>query len=141
MVVSHRGFSAWISCEGRMLPEFEVAVDSKTHRVTSWIPSFEGKPFVVHWKDQGSKIDTAAYITLDGLTVAGRFLPGEGETYRDGVRTGPNMERPFVFSKVPEAGTFLLEVLGHINTHTRTRRDRWRKDSKQRRLGDYFAED
>ncbi|TFK54792.1 hypothetical protein OE88DRAFT_1723304 [Heliocybe sulcata] len=119
-MVAHRGFSAWITCEGRVLPEFEVAVDNKTHRVTSWIPSFEGKPFVVHWKDHGSKIDTAAYIILDGFTAAGRFLNGEGETYRDGVRTGPSTERPFLFSKVPEtetgsAGTATRSQLGIIS--------------------------
>ncbi|KAJ3574832.1 hypothetical protein NP233_g1499 [Leucocoprinus birnbaumii] len=32
----------------------------------------------------------------------GRFLHGEGEAWRGGVRTGPTSERPFVFQRVDE---------------------------------------
>jgi len=99
-MLSHLGFSAWISCEDKALPEFEVHAIS--NRVTCWIPSKEGKAFVVHWRDDGSKIDTAAYITLDGFVVSGRFLFGQGKASRGGVRTGVSSERPFVFSKVDE---------------------------------------
>lgn len=99
-MLSHLGFSAWISCEDKPLPEFEVHATS--NRVTCWIPSKEGRAFVVHWRDEGSKIDTAAYITLDGFVVSGRFLFGEGKASRGGVRTGISSERPFVFSRVDE---------------------------------------
>lgn len=100
MVLSHLGYSAWITSEDKPLPEFEVHASSK--RATCWIPSTEGKAFVVHWRDEGSQIDTAAYITLDGFVVSGRFLFGQGHASRGGVRTGVSSERPFVFSKVDE---------------------------------------
>lgn len=114
MVLSHLGFSAWISCEDKTLPEFEVHASS--NRATCWIPSQEGKAFVIHWQDQGSRIDTAAYITLDGFVVSGRFLFGEGHASRSGVRTGPSSERPFLFSKVNEGPSLACGLIQFIPT-------------------------
>lgn len=56
----------------------------------------------MHWQDHGSKEDSCAYITLDGFTVPGRFLFGEGVAWRRGIRTSKSSERPFVFQKVEE---------------------------------------
>ncbi|PPQ64683.1 hypothetical protein CVT26_002773 [Gymnopilus dilepis] len=101
-MLKHRGFSAWIMSNGQQLPEHLVAVDEEAHRVSCWIPGKEGQIFTVYWQDHGGKVDTCAFITLDGLTVPGRFLFGEGVASRGGVRASPETERPFVFQKVPE---------------------------------------
>ena len=53
--------------------------------------------FSVRWRDEGSRVHSCAFITLDGFQVPGRFLTGYGEASREGVRTGANTERPFVF--------------------------------------------
>ena len=53
--------------------------------------------FSVHWRDVGTRTHSCAYVSLDGFQVPGRFLNGYGETSREGVRTGSNTERPFVF--------------------------------------------
>lgn len=120
-MLTHRGFSAWIVVDGNPLPEYLVAVDNSAHRVSCWIPSEEGKvraillhnknnllkrpqTFSVYWKDHGGKVETCAYIMLDGYLAPGRFLYGEGMAWRGGVRTGPASERPFVFQKVDESG-------------------------------------
>jgi hypothetical protein len=66
--------------------------------------------FRVHWRDEGSKIDTAAYITLDGYKVPGRYLWGKGETSRGGIRTGPNTERPFTFANFDEGSLIVFAV-------------------------------
>ncbi|KAF8274367.1 hypothetical protein EI94DRAFT_1713258 [Lactarius quietus] len=55
--------------------------------------------FRVHWRDEGSRVDTAAYTTLDGY---------KGETSRGGIRTGPNTERPFTFANFDEGSQFLM---------------------------------
>ncbi|KAA1469445.1 hypothetical protein DENSPDRAFT_604044 [Dentipellis sp. KUC8613] len=101
-MLNHRGFDAWITSDGTELPEYEVAVDEEKHKVTCWIASEQGKTFVVNWRDTGTKIDSAAYISLDGFKVAGYFLFGEGATCRTGVRTGPSAERPFTFADVDD---------------------------------------
>ncbi|KAF4578873.1 hypothetical protein EYR36_000681 [Pleurotus pulmonarius] len=106
-MLTHRGFSAWITCDGQALPEYLVAVEEDVHQVSCWIPSEEGKPFVVYWRDNtepapAQPIDSCGFITLDGLVVPGRFLFGTGTACRGGVRSGPNTERPFVFLKVGE---------------------------------------
>ncbi|KAF4603802.1 hypothetical protein EYR38_004218 [Pleurotus pulmonarius] len=106
-MLTHRGFSAWITCDGQALPEYLVAVEEDVHQVSCWIPSEEGKPFIVYWRDNtepapAHPIDSCGFITLDGLVVPGRFLFGTGTACRGGVRSGPNTERPFVFLKVGE---------------------------------------
>ncbi|KAI9459412.1 hypothetical protein BJY52DRAFT_1265527 [Lactarius psammicola] len=104
-----REFSAWISCDGIPLPVFQPVVDAENSRVTCWIACDEGETFRVHWKDEGSKVDTAAYITLDGYKVPGHYLWGKGETSRGGIRTGPNTERPFTFANFDEVESAVTE--------------------------------
>jgi hypothetical protein len=58
--------------------------------------------FRVHQRDEGSRINTAAYITLDGYKVPGYYLWGKGETSRGGIRTGSDTERPFTFANFNE---------------------------------------
>ncbi|KIK49225.1 hypothetical protein CY34DRAFT_797168 [Suillus luteus UH-Slu-Lm8-n1] len=61
---------------------------------------------------------SCAFITLDGFVVPGRFLFGEGEAYRNGVRSGPQTERPFMFAQSPgasgqntnDAGSIMLKI-------------------------------
>ncbi|KAJ7087840.1 hypothetical protein C8R44DRAFT_819945 [Mycena epipterygia] len=101
-MLTHRGFSAWIVVDGKPLPEYLVAEDTKAARVSCWIPSEEGQKFSVHWKDHDGKVDSCSFISLDGLVVPGRFLFGTGETFRQGVRSSKSTERAFVFQKIEE---------------------------------------
>ncbi|KAJ8586104.1 hypothetical protein M405DRAFT_744160 [Rhizopogon salebrosus TDB-379] len=103
-MLTHRGFSAWIVSEGQQIHEYLVAVDKKANRVSCWIPSEAGKTFSIHWKDAGTNVHSCTFITLDGFVVPGRFLFGEGSASRDGIRTGPSTERPFVFAQSQNSG-------------------------------------
>ncbi|KAF9246146.1 hypothetical protein BU15DRAFT_38400, partial [Melanogaster broomeanus] len=119
-MLTHRGFSAWIVSEDEQLREYLVAVDTNAHRVSCWIPSEAGKSFSVHWKDEGTDVHSCSFISLDGFVVPGRFLFGHGQTSRDGIRTGPATERPFMFAEQPhnasdeqssrEAGTIVVKI-------------------------------
>ena len=42
-MITHRGFSAWISSEGQSLRSYEPTLDSRENKVSCWIPSSEGK--------------------------------------------------------------------------------------------------
>ncbi|PPQ89136.1 hypothetical protein CVT25_006508 [Psilocybe cyanescens] len=101
-MLTHRGFTAWIQVEGKVLPEYLVAVDEHAHRVSCWIAGQEGQAFTIYWQDEGGTIDTCAFITLDGLVVPGQFLFGNGVTSKGGVRTSLSTERPFIFQRVEE---------------------------------------
>jgi hypothetical protein len=46
-MLTHRGFSAWIVSEGIPIPEYLVAVDTKLHQISCWIPSEEGKVYQI----------------------------------------------------------------------------------------------
>ncbi|KAF8911987.1 hypothetical protein CPB84DRAFT_1722392 [Gymnopilus junonius] len=100
-MLKHRGFSAWVMSNGKALPEYLVAVDEEAHRVSCWIPGKEGQTFTVYWQDHGGKVDSCAFIALDGLVVPGRFLFGDGVASRGGIRASHLTERPFTFQKVP----------------------------------------
>ncbi|EAU88761.2 hypothetical protein CC1G_01134 [Coprinopsis cinerea okayama7 len=119
-MLTHRGFSAWITVDDEPLPEYLVAVDESSHRVSCWIPGEEGQSFTVWWQDHGGKVDTCSFILLDGLAVPGRFLFGEGVSSRSGLRSSHMTEKPFVFTKVPQeedsaesnkdAGTIVVKI-------------------------------
>ncbi|KAH7889391.1 hypothetical protein F5I97DRAFT_522000 [Phlebopus sp. FC_14] len=103
-MLTHRGFSAWITSEGEQLREYLVAVDDNANKVSCWIPSEAGKHFSVHWRDEGTSVHSCSFISLDGFLVPGRFLFGLGEASREGIRTGPITERPFIFTQHQNAG-------------------------------------
>ncbi|KAI6109523.1 hypothetical protein F5141DRAFT_1115139 [Pisolithus sp. B1] len=119
-MLTHRDFSAWIVSNNQPLPEYLVAVDEKGSRVSCWIPSEAGKQFSVHWRDHGSNVHTCSFISLDGFVVPGRFLYGTGSASREGVRSGPTSERPFIFAEYRDAsssgdcnrnaGTIMLKI-------------------------------
>ncbi|KAI1795887.1 hypothetical protein LXA43DRAFT_881095 [Ganoderma leucocontextum] len=99
-MLDHRGFSAYITSNGLELVEFEPRVNAKTHTVTCWIAGPVGRPFIVHWRDHGSKVDSASWIYVDGFKVSGQFLYGRGDELRRGVRVASEEERPFMFSSI-----------------------------------------
>ena len=70
----------------------------------------------MHWVDHGSGIDSAGFIVLDGFTVPGQFLFGQGAAQRSGVRVSKTEERPFVFVNATTSGTSAsnLQALGTI---------------------------
>jgi hypothetical protein len=74
----------------------------------------------VHWKDHGGKVDTCSFITLDGFVVPGRFLFGEGETWRQGVRSSMNTERPFMFQRVEAGECLILSNVDFADVHAKT---------------------
>ncbi|KAG1827167.1 uncharacterized protein BJ212DRAFT_1310621 [Suillus subaureus] len=104
-MLTHRGFSACIISEGKPIPEYLVAVAENPNTISCWIPSEVGKTFSVYWRDEGTRMHSCAFITLDGFVVPGRFLFGEGEAWRNGVRSGPQTERPFMFAQRPSSST------------------------------------
>jgi hypothetical protein len=122
-MLAHRGFSAWLVSDGGVIQEHLVAVDKENHRVSAWVSGQPGQvshhhgvsvrilkntqSFAVYWRDHGSKVDTCAYITLDGFVVPGRFLFGNGIAWRQSVRTGLATQRPFVFAKVEATGPYI----------------------------------
>src|SRR6201996_9803955 len=70
----------------------------------------------IHWRDEGSRVDISAYITLDCWKVTSRHLWGKGETSRAGIRTGTgtNSEKPFAFTNFDKVTYFYF--FGSLNT-------------------------
>ncbi|CCM04592.1 uncharacterized protein FIBRA_06773 [Fibroporia radiculosa] len=131
-MITHLNYSAWITCDGREIIEYEPVVNMQARKISCWIPSEEGKSFTVHWRDHGNNIDTATYLKLDGHSVPGRFLYGRGEAHRSAVRVARDLERPFLFIKVLEdtkptvgkngtndAGTIVVKIKRIVRKDTR----------------------
>lgn len=123
-MLTYGDFDAWLECDGERMPVYDAKLDPASREVSCFLLAEEGKvssaiivspslvvdgysrslqSFTIHWRDRGSGVASAAYIELDGVTVPGKFLHGNGQTFRSGVRTGPESERPFVFAKVPDS--------------------------------------
>nr|VWO98646.1 Pheromone processing endoprotease KexB (EC [Ganoderma boninense] len=115
-MLDHRGFSAYITSNKLELVEFEPRVDARTHTVTCWIEGPAGQPFVIHWRDHGSKVDSASWIYVDGFKVSGQFLYGRGEELRRGVRVASEEERPFMFSAIYPADLHARGTQGELST-------------------------
>jgi hypothetical protein len=43
MVLSHKGFNAWISVDGKTLDEFQTSVNKEENLVTCYLPAEPGK--------------------------------------------------------------------------------------------------
>lgn len=128
-MTTHRGFSAWITSEGHPLHEYSVAVDKNTNKASCWIPSDAGKVGYC-WRTSEQRSDhnateilralegrriasTFMWLHRPGFVVPGRFLNGYGETWRGGVRTGPQTERPFMFAEQTSTSK-LLSLSRHL---------------------------
>jgi hypothetical protein len=118
-------FSAWISSGEDVLPEYGVHTSRTQGRAVCHIPILPGavsshtatcvyplahmplpvsKPFIIHWRQHDTHAQTCSYLDIDGTTIPGKFLTGEDEAFRSGVRTGSTTERPFLFPQLTKPG-------------------------------------
>ncbi|EJD49569.1 hypothetical protein AURDEDRAFT_161127 [Auricularia subglabra TFB-10046 SS5] len=99
---SHRGFKAWISCEGEPLTEYEKQIDPKEPDiVTCWVPSKAGANFSVCWQnDNKKKTATSGHVFIDGNDVASAIMRPERKSHveRSGAKTSSSNIRQFKFA-------------------------------------------
>ncbi|KAI0057471.1 hypothetical protein BV25DRAFT_1831154 [Artomyces pyxidatus] len=99
LALLHRGYSVYISCEGKEIPQYQVeVVDEKTLRC--YIPSEAGKKFIVHYDDVIGDSHTSVRVYSDGRYMYGMGCEAGQYDLMDGVRTSPTTISPFQFSKV-----------------------------------------
>ncbi|KAJ7467188.1 hypothetical protein FB451DRAFT_407873 [Mycena latifolia] len=106
-------FSAWITIDGKVAPEFDVKTLEDEKEVACWIPSKLGKTFELHWKNSFYRHNTMGNIKVDGSECGGMIIHTpfdfpETVSY-GGISDGRNCE-PFVFSA--------LELTGSISSFT-----------------------
>ncbi|KZV90882.1 hypothetical protein EXIGLDRAFT_750442 [Exidia glandulosa HHB12029] len=101
----HRGFNAWITCDGDKLDEYLVEVNAKDGDVVEcWVPSQAGKSFSVCWQNENKKpTATSGHIFIDGVDLASAIArPGrKSHVERSGAKTTSSHLRPFQFSVLP----------------------------------------
>ncbi|KAJ6508064.1 hypothetical protein DFH09DRAFT_275412 [Mycena vulgaris] len=95
-------FSAWLTIDGNVAPEFDVETSEDQKTVTCWIASELGKTFAVHWKNSSYYHDTIGRVKMDGTPCGGslirkQFLPKAIE--HGGVFEGTSV-KPFMFSSL-----------------------------------------
>ncbi|KAK7466224.1 hypothetical protein VKT23_004949 [Stygiomarasmius scandens] len=108
-------FTAWISIDGCVADEYGVKFSAKDYgasgsfgrkrvpQIECWIPSTEGKPFAIHWKDSKRITATDGIVWVDGKKCGGKVLSPdkpEADACKVGWRISATEVRPFVFAKV-----------------------------------------
>ncbi|KAH9951475.1 hypothetical protein B0H21DRAFT_719135 [Amylocystis lapponica] len=83
MPLNHRGFGAFITCEGKELEHYAAKVeDEKT--ISCWIASEAGKEFEVNWSDYMGETHSTGKVFMDGrlfdhtLTELGKTSASRG---------------------------------------------------------------
>jgi hypothetical protein len=127
-MLHYRAFSAWVTIDGVMAPEYAVEISDDENTVTGWIASETGKvgladfghlyahplcqKFAVHWEITSYNHDTCGDVTMDGnpcgqtITYANSALWKTAQCM-DGISHGTTF-RPFVFSPLELTGRISL---------------------------------
>lgn len=116
MVLTHRDFKAWITCDGKVLEEVQVEVPKDTkskerNTIACWIPSIAGKKFSVFWEDLRGVHASCGHVFIDGADVAsaimreGRRTPVE----RSGVKVKSRKSKPFTFAELNLTGESVVQ--------------------------------
>lgn len=117
MVLTHRDFKAWVTCDGNVLEEIQVEIPKDTkskekNTISCWIPSVAGKKFTVSWEDTKGVNASCGHVFIDGLDVAsaimrsGRRKPVE----RSGIKVKSRSSKPFTFAKLNLTGDSLSMI-------------------------------
>jgi len=100
-----KGYSAWISVDGRALKEYNIEI-SNGDSATCWIPSEAGKRFAVNWRDSNRTERISSFVKLDGTDCGGNIVapafPGMPlapvTVQKSTISTSIMTEKPFLFS-------------------------------------------
>ncbi|KDQ14882.1 hypothetical protein BOTBODRAFT_32243 [Botryobasidium botryosum FD-172 SS1] len=101
-MITHRGFSAWITSDNQPLEEFRPEIEGADERtVACWIPSEVGRKFEVNWTDIHGGVATAGDVAIDGALKAKCIIHGyrvRATTSAEGVYVSQSQHKPFLFS-------------------------------------------
>ncbi|OCH89338.1 hypothetical protein OBBRIDRAFT_778668 [Obba rivulosa] len=115
--MKHRDVEAFIQCEGKVLPEYDVKIEDE-RTVSCFIPSEVGMKFEVHIREKGGINSFSVQVTIDGRHMGSSVCHRGRTASRWGVRTSDrNMRHPYQFS--PLTVTDDDECLGHVESHAK----------------------
>ncbi|OJT04175.1 hypothetical protein TRAPUB_5127 [Trametes pubescens] len=97
MPVELNGYSAHICCDGKELETYDVRVEDEKN-ISCWIPSEEGKRFIVHWSDESSSTTMQVKVLVDGRCIGITAHPPNRTGRRDGMFETSGTLRPFLFA-------------------------------------------
>ncbi|GJE87138.1 hypothetical protein PsYK624_032210 [Phanerochaete sordida] len=99
MAIEFLGFTVWIDCEDKELPEYEVQVEDE-NTVSCYIASEVGKEFKIGWINKSPLAQCVVACYMDGRPVGGKPSARTQAGGIDGVYTAAGTMRPFKFSPV-----------------------------------------
>ncbi|KAH7102518.1 hypothetical protein BKA62DRAFT_105935 [Auriculariales sp. MPI-PUGE-AT-0066] len=99
-MLTHRGFEAWVECDGEVMTSHSAWCDGRTIGAT--VVSQEGKTFGIHWRDVDGGVESFGVVQIDGNIIGGRGLngtPGRAVS-KSTAKVSDEIERALVFSKL-----------------------------------------
>ncbi|KAJ7121333.1 hypothetical protein C8R43DRAFT_1033883 [Mycena crocata] len=94
-------FSAWVTIEGVVAPEYNVEASEDLKDLTCWIPSEVGQKFAVHWTNVAAPGLTGGGVQVDGHKCGFEAIAADirpFSAFMDGIAETSTKTRPFVFS-------------------------------------------
>ncbi|KAI1783241.1 hypothetical protein LXA43DRAFT_1047381 [Ganoderma leucocontextum] len=98
----HKGYEAWITCEGENLPEHGATLEGNDGKsFACFIPSENGKSFAINVKNGSTQDCIKLSFKVDGKQLAHSMMCRPGESWsKSGVRTSLDVEQPFQFANL-----------------------------------------
>ncbi|KAL1948508.1 hypothetical protein VTO73DRAFT_12583 [Trametes versicolor] len=125
MPLELNGYSAHVNCDGKELETYDVRMEDE-RTISCWIPSEEGKTFIVHWGDDSSSTTMRVDIFMDGRKVEVLAHENKKTEYCRGAIETSDSLRPFLFAPLVLTDDDALlhsDVSGDIGTiHVEMRR-------------------
>ncbi|EIW53414.1 uncharacterized protein TRAVEDRAFT_40106 [Trametes versicolor FP-101664 SS1] len=125
MPLELNGYSAHVNCDGKELETYDVRMEDE-RTISCWIPSEEGKTFIVHWGDDSSSTTMRVDIFMDGRKVEVFAHENKKTEYCRGAIETSDSLRPFLFAPLVLTDDDALlhsDVSGDLGTiHVQMRR-------------------
>ncbi|KZV85293.1 hypothetical protein EXIGLDRAFT_726315 [Exidia glandulosa HHB12029] len=123
--ISHMNFEAWVECDGKALPVYDVEVNGT--KATCWIASQAGKTFSAHFKiiNRSERGNYSGRVYVDGSRISGRVfgtIPPYNRSKRfiDAMHPTPTTEQKLRFSSLETSDDDNAvkdnAILSHIGT-------------------------
>ncbi|KAL1947902.1 hypothetical protein VTO73DRAFT_13626 [Trametes versicolor] len=127
MPLKHRGYGAYITCDGRELEQFKVKVESDKI-VSCYVPGDTGTDYKVHWVDSKPPTHLSVEVRTDGRRIGVvSHTKGSSKTTHPGLRVPLDTNCSSKFLHVPSVDDALpaaySEEIGTIEIRLRRVRD------------------
>ncbi|KAI0636969.1 hypothetical protein C8Q77DRAFT_538355 [Trametes polyzona] len=105
MPLEHRGYAAYLSCDGREIEQYRVKVEND-ETISCYVPGDRGKEYRVHWLDSKPPTHLSVEVRSDGrrIGVVSHMKGASSKGTHSGLRVPLDCSSDFLH--VPDGVTY-----------------------------------